>query len=182
MHLHVHVNRWISQRRLRSLPPVSIYITSPDAPGGALWYVFASQLASQSICRCQTTQALVDGWRFIVNRSLKSQSLGDVPWKDSMGFLRNQESVHCVHNGEWAVGTQNSLLSSGPELQDFAEFKRIQFTNPRSPGSESSLGCRRSRVVTFTAIRLRGPRFKLQIWKQNFSGGEGVSPVQGEAN
>ena len=44
-------------------------------------------------------------------------------------------------------------------------------------------GCRRSRVVTFTAIRLRGPGFK---WKFLFqvhpSGGEGVSPMQGEAN
>src|SRR6218665_2451404 len=49
---------------------------------------------------------------------------------------------------------------------------------------------RRSRVVTFAAIRLRGPGFKLrprQKFEARFllhshpSGGEGVSPVQGEA-
>src|SRR6218665_107338 len=49
---------------------------------------------------------------------------------------------------------------------------------------------RRSRVVTFAAIRLRGPGFKPrpgQKFEMRFllhshpSGGEGVSPVQGEA-
>src|SRR6218665_1803014 len=50
---------------------------------------------------------------------------------------------------------------------------------------------RRSRVVTFAAIRLQGPGFKPRPGEQEFetrfllhphpSGGEGVSPVQGEA-
>ena len=51
-------------------------------------------------------------------------------------------------------------------------------------------GCRRSRVVTFTAIRLRGPEFKPrpgqkfenEIFQAHPSGGEGVSPMQGEVN
>ena len=43
-------------------------------------------------------------------------------------------------------------------------------------------GCRRSRVVTFTAIRLRGPGFNPNLLQAHPSGGEGVSPVQGEAN
>src|SRR6218665_2094615 len=52
------------------------------------------------------------------------------------------------------------------------------------------MGARRSRVVTFEAIRLRGPGFKPQQ-RQKFemrfllhshpSDGEGVSPMQGEA-
>ena len=51
-------------------------------------------------------------------------------------------------------------------------------------------GVRRSRVVTFAAIRLRGPGFKPRpgqkfetrfLLHSHHSGGEGVSPVQGEA-
>src|SRR6218665_1191728 len=52
-------------------------------------------------------------------------------------------------------------------------------------------GCGRSRLVTFTAIRLRGPGFKPRpgqtfengknMLQTHPSGGEGVSPVQGEA-
>src|SRR6218665_96450 len=54
----------------------------------------------------------------------------------------------------------------------------------------SALGVRRSRVVTFAAIRLRGPGFKPrpgQKFETRFmlhsqpSGGEGVSPMQGVA-
>ena len=53
-----------------------------------------------------------------------------------------------------------------------------------------SSGVRRSQVVTFVAIRLRGLRFKPQpgqkfetrfLLHSHPSGGEGVSPVQGEA-
>ena len=60
------------------------------------------------------------------------------------------------------------------------------------PESSIAMGCRRSRVVTFNAIRLRGPGFKprsgQKFEKRKFllqahpSGGEGVSPMQGEAN
>src|SRR6218665_2052632 len=51
-------------------------------------------------------------------------------------------------------------------------------------------GVRRSRAVTFAAIRLRGPWFKTRpghkfetrfLLHSHPSGGEGVSPVQGEA-
>src|SRR6218665_3127307 len=41
-------------------------------------------------------------------------------------------------------------------------------------------GVRRRRVVTFTAIRLRGPGFKPRL-QSHPSGGEGVSPVQVES-
>src|SRR6218665_1626844 len=52
------------------------------------------------------------------------------------------------------------------------------------------VGVRSSRVVTFAAIRLRGPGFKPRpgqkfetrlLLHSHPSGGEGVSPVQGEA-
>src|SRR6218665_1871090 len=54
----------------------------------------------------------------------------------------------------------------------------------------TDIGVRRSLVATFAAIRLRGPRFKPRpgqkfetriLLQSHLSGGEDVSPMQGEA-
>src|SRR6218665_543923 len=60
--------------------------------------------------------------------------------------------------------TKGSALLIGSNALHFAKLVMLMlasltFRLPREGGTHKS-GCRRSRVVTFTAIRLRGPGFK----------------------
>ena len=92
-------------------------------------------------------------------------------WDDDLGSIWDKGHIRQIPG-------QLAVLPTG-EMQ------------PKPTGMRRSRwGVRRSRVVTFAAIRLWGPEFKSrpeQKFKTAFllhshpSGGEGVSPVQGEA-